>query len=283
MLSTRAVYNVSKEMEVQSCKAKSNTYTKHGATVTETDNSRQERSPVVVLLGWNGAQDRHLAKYSESFTLKNFATVRITAHPFNSFFRLGSKCKEIGHDILSVLIEMGCEDRPVFLYAFSFGGNAVFFHIMEALTKPDSTFYGKIQVVGSIFDSCPLYTGMKNVKRVQESLNDRIRNPVLKGFVWCIVGISIPFQVYLNPTVKRFNEDLKASPMLCNQLVLYSKADRLTRYEDVEDYIDARRRQGICVVAQCWEDSSHVNHYREHTDEYLEALNNFVDDCLAGL
>ena len=35
--------------------------------------------------------------------------------------------------VLDVLLELNSQQRPVFVYAFSNGGCAVFFHIMEAL------------------------------------------------------------------------------------------------------------------------------------------------------
>lgn len=255
-------------------------YEKHGTTVTETDVSEQERKPVVVLLGWNDSKDKHLQKYSDIFTKRNYGTVRVTARSFNTFFRPGTKVKQIGHNVLKVLDEMHGKERPVFLYSFSNGGCAMFFHIMEALTAPESEYFGQFNVVGSIFDSCPINTDMDSVKIVQQSVTENISNPVARGVVWYGLRMFVPLIILYNPTTKYFMKSMKQSSLMCNQLVLYSKADGFAPYVDIDDFIKVRRSLGVHVVAQCWETSRHVNHYREHPEEYLKLVNDFVHDCL---
>ena len=254
--------------------------TKFGTVVTETRLSSGKKSPVVAVLGWNGSRQKHLAKYSAIFEEKGFSTICVPANPFDTFFRSGSKVKRIGVHVLDTLFELASEERPVFLYAFSNGGCAVFYHINELLNTPNQPFYKAFTVAGTIFDSCPIDPNIKSVRIVQRSVTDAIKNPFVRPLVWGTLGITVPFIVYFSGTVKKFMPALTSSPSRCPQLVFYSKADRFAPCKDIEKYVHAREDLGVMVTAKCWENSGHVNHYREHKEEYLRLLHTFIDKCL---
>lgn len=252
---------------------------KFGTIITKTSQSALD-SPVVVILGWNSSRGKHLKKYSRIFEAKNFDSICVPANPVNTFFRPGTKVQKISLHILDVLVKLNCQRRPVFLYAFSNGGCAMFFHIMEALSYPTEPFYEAVPVVGTIFDSCPINPDINSLKATQESVSDMITNPVLKTLVWYTLKTFVPPMIYFNATIKRFMSGLINSPLKCPQLVLYSKTDKFAPYQDIDSYIQAQRDRGISVVSKCWSSSEHVSHYREHEAEYLSELNSFIDKCL---
>ncbi|XP_031564141.1 transmembrane protein 53-A-like [Actinia tenebrosa] len=253
---------------------------KFGFTIRENVKGIDKPNPIVVILGWNNSQHKYLAKYSEMFEKRGYDTLCSTANPFNTFFRSGSKVKEIAHRILDVLLEMNCSSRPVFLYAFSNGGGAVFFQLTEALSTPESKYFDKIKVAGSIFDSFPVVPEMKSVKIVQKTITGYIGNPIVRWLVWYGLGISIPLMILIDPNIKRYMHSITNSPINCDQLVLFSKTDPFAPSEDIEHFINERRKRGVHVVAKCWEKSHHVNHYREHPNEYTRIVYDFIDNCL---
>ena len=265
---------------VQSSESPHSYLSKFGAIITKAPASALD-SPVVVILGWNSSRGKHLKKYSKIFETKNFDTISVPANPINTFFRPGTKVKKIGLHTLDMLVELKCKRRPVFLYAFSNGGCAMFFHIMEALSYPKGPFYQAVPVVGTIFDSCPINPDINSLKATKESVVDMIKNPLLKTLVWYTLSTFVPPMIYFNDTIKRFMSGLIQSPLKCPQLILYSKTDRFAPYEDIDSYIQARRDRGINVISKCWDRSEHVNHYREHADEYLSELNSFIVQCLS--
>lgn len=238
--------------------------------------SQEAKSPVVVILGWNGAKDKHLANYSDIFTQRNYGTVRVTANPFDTFCRLDTKVKENSIQVLKILDGMDCQRRPVIFYAFSLGGGAVFYHMMQALTDPESKYFNKFKIAGTIFDSFPLRLDISGKTRLLKSVTDNMGNPVLKTVVWYGVGIIVEVAIRLSKVMPRFMDDMKSSPWRCKQLVLYSKADKYTPHEDVTGYINARRKRGVDVVSKCWENSAHVCHFKEHPDEYLKLVDDFM-------
>lgn len=258
-------------------------HSKFGTIITKSASPLQRKdTPVVVILGWNSSKGKHLKKYSQIFEAKNFDSICVPAKPFNTFLRAGTKVKQISLHILGVLVELNCQRRPVFLYAFSNGGGAMFFHMMEALSYPTQPFYQAVPVVGTIFDSCPISPDINSLKATIESVSDMVKNPIMKSLVWCTLGVVVPPVIYFNSTVKRYMSAMRESPLQCPQLLLYSKTDKFAPYQDIDSYAQARRHRGINVVAKCWEGSEHVNHYREHEDEYLDLVNSFVDQCLTN-
>ena len=156
----------------------------------------------------------------------------------------------------------------------------MFFHIMEGLSYPTEPFYQALQVVGTVFDSCPINPDINSLKATKESIVDMVESPILKSLVWYSLTVFVPPVIYFNSTVKRFMSDLTQSPLNCGQLIFYSKSDRFAPYQDIDSYAQARRDKGVNVISKCWDSSEHVNHYREHADEYLSELNSFIDQCL---
>lgn len=175
---------------------------KIGAVVTRAGAENTSTSPIVALLGWNSARDKHLAKYSEIFEQKGFDTVRIPANPFNTFMRL-NRVKDISMTLLDILVEMKSQqNRPFILYSLSMGGFNVYYFLNQAISTPGQQHFNSIQVMGCIFDSCPHFPGMHSLKGVQSTILEVIPNPLLKILVW--VGLAAAF-----PPVWLFNRDIK--------------------------------------------------------------------------
>lgn len=253
---------------------------KIGAVVTRAGAENTSTSPIVALLGWNSARDKHLAKYSEIFEQKGFDTVRIPANPFNTFMRL-NRVKDISMTLLDILVEIKSQqNRPFILYSLSMGGFNVYYFLNQAISTPGQQHFNSIQVMGCIFDSCPHFPGMHSLKGVQSTILEVIPNPLLKILV--SVGLAAAF-----PPVWLFNRDIKkliprtiSSPLGCPELFLFCKTDPLVPDKDVWLFIEAHKNKNIKVFSKCWEVSGHVQHYKNYPDEYLKHVNDFIAYCL---
>ena len=251
-----------------------------GVVVTRAGTENTSTSPIVALLGWNSAKDKHLAKYSEIFEQKGFDTVRIPANPFNTFMRL-NRVKDISMTLLDILVEMKCQqNRPFILYSLSMGGFNVYYFLNQAISTPGQRHFNSIQVMGCIFVSCPHFPGMHSLKGVQSTILEVIPNPLVKIPVW--VGLAVAF-----PPVWLFNRDIKkliprtiSSPLGCPELFLFCKTDPLVPDKDVWVFIEAHKNKNIKVFSKCWDISGHVQHYKNYPDEYLKLVNDFIDYCL---
>lgn len=253
---------------------------KIGAVVTRVRSESSSTSPVVALLGWNSAQDKHMAKYSEIFEQKGFDTVRIPANPFNTFIRLG-RVKEISIELLDILEEMRSrQNRPVILYAFSMGGFNMYYFIKQAISTPGQKHFNSIHVMGCIFDSCPHFPGMQSLKGVQSTIVETIPNPLIKVAVWVGLAAVVPPVFFFSPYIKRLIPETISSPLGCSELFLFCKTDHLVPDGDVQVFIEGHKNKNIKVFSKCWEVSGHVQHYKNYPEEYLKEVNTFTDYCI---
>ena len=253
---------------------------KYGAVMRKLQKGiNSDNLPLVVILGWNDCKLKHLQKYSSIFEAKGWSTIFLPAKSFNTFFRGETKVKRIALYIAGVIKAQAKEDQPVFLYAFSNGGCGVYFHLVEALTTAGGTHYNSVNVIGSVFDSCPAKPTTESVKRAQRSITEYIKNPILRPIVWCSAGLILPFVIQNHPVFKRFFNDLGKMPLKCPHLFLYSKADSFIPWDEIEEHIDVRIAHGVKVFSKCWDDSQHVQHYIKYSKEYLKLLDEFVAIC----
>ena len=254
---------------------------KYRAVVTRVT-SDSSIKPVAVILGWNESKIKHLKKYSGLFESRGWSTVCLPANSYNTFFRSDTEVKTISFYMIDLIKDLAKKGNPVFLYSFSNGGCAVYFHIAEALTTPRHEHFNAFKVVGSVFDSCPATPNLESIPQIQKSVTDGIKNPVIKAATWYALGIAIP-HVLKKPLVQRFSQDLGKMPLKNPELFLYSKGDMLVPYQDITKHIGNRESQlgqAGKVFSKCWEDSSHVSHYKKYPEQYTELLDKFIEVCL---
>ncbi|XP_028390931.1 transmembrane protein 53-like [Dendronephthya gigantea] len=242
--------------------------TKYGALVSkaavETPNT-----PVVAILGWNDAKMKNLQKYSKIFEEKEWTTVCLPATSFNTFARPGSKVRTISMHMVDVLKQLTSKGNPVFLYSLSSGGCTVYYHIAKALTMEGSPNFDAFKVIGAIFDSCPVKNTKEGVSRLQISVTERVSNPVVKNLIWYGVYLVMPFAMALDPLIGTIFDELKTLTLNCPELYVYSKADKLALYQDIEDFVLERKSQGATVLSKQWDNSPHCSHYMKYPEEYL--------------
>ena len=253
--------------------------TKYGTVVTRSA-SETPSTPVVAILGWNDAKVKNLNKYSKIFEEKQWTTVCLPATSFDTFFRPNRKVKTISMYMMDVLKQLTMKGNPVFLYSLSSGGCTVYYHIAKALTTPQSPNFNAFEVVGAVFDSCPVKSTWEGIHRLQISVTERVKNPFVKNIIWYSVRCTMPFVVLLNPLLGRLFDELQTMILNCPELYFYSKADKLALYQDIDDFITKRKSEGVTVLSRRWDDPPHVSHFMKYPEEYLELLEQFLNVCL---
>ena len=113
---------------------------------------------VVVLLGWLGADKKHLDKYSDLLLADGYATVRSTCPTSYLFWPTPEPRRQWAYDLLEYVVAIARDPpiRPVVFYAFSNGGAFIVEQICHVLEKLPKDF-PKIPVQAIIFDSAPCY------------------------------------------------------------------------------------------------------------------------------
>ena len=251
---------------------------KIGAVVTKAE--ARNSKPIVALLGWNSAQDKHLAKYSEIYEKKGFDTIRISGNPFSTMMFL-HRAKNVAQNLLDILVEMKSDqDCSIIIHAFSMGGFNVYHFMRQAILSPGHQHFNSIHIIGCIFDSCPHFPSMHSTLSVQSSILQNIPNPLAKVVTWIGLGIVYPSVYLLGPHLKPLISDNINSPLGCPELFLYSDVDHLIPYEHVKTFLKAHKEKGIKVFSKLMKGSAHVQHLRNYPEDYLNQINSFTDYCL---
>ncbi|XP_064077947.1 transmembrane protein 53-like [Macrobrachium nipponense] len=243
-----------------------------------------EKEPVVFLLGWLGAKDQHLAKYSSIYNQRGCITIRYTSPTSYLFVRPDIKLLAIARKLLSLLKDMSLDNHPVFFHMMSNNGSTLYYYISQAMGETDAP---AINVRGCIFDSTPaprrIFTAATAIYEVTPG-SVWMKLCASLGMVIYLVGwgvLSVLWTIISGKLPKHPPWALVEEQSRCPQLFLYSKADKLISSDDVDFFIAERQKLGIPVMAKCWTDSQHVQHYRQYPDEYTNSVYNFLTTCLS--
>ncbi|KAJ1525490.1 hypothetical protein ONE63_010299 [Megalurothrips usitatus] len=94
----------------------------------------EAKPPAVILLGWAGCQDKHLAKYGNIYSDKGCVTLRCTA-PLGSLFLRRRRMRELGRRLLDELLDLNLNEHPIFFHVFSNGGAYLYKHVVLAMQE----------------------------------------------------------------------------------------------------------------------------------------------------
>lgn len=234
----------------------------------------EQQRPLAVIIGWGDSKMKKLEeRYSSLFEKKNFTTLLTTTSMFDNHMRYNSNLKKQAITVQQEMMNLMNKNkhRLVMFYLFSSGTN-LYSHLMNEF---HSSPYPRGNICGTIFDSCPIFPRFKTLKNFRKALVDS-GNPILAN-----IFVLMAFLVL----IKGPNDPIKLRNLVENarvpspQLILFSKDDPVTPYEDVFDFIEVRKSKGIDVTYKMWENSKHVKHILCHQQEYQKLVENFVDKC----
>ena len=235
----------------------------------------EQQRPLAVIIGWGDSKMKKLEeRYSSFFENKNFTTLLTTTSMFDNHMRYNSNLRKqaiaVKQEMMSLMRKN--KQRLVMLYIFSSGTN-LYSHLINEF---NSSLHPGSNICGTIFDSCPIFPRFKTLKNFRRALVDS-GNPILANIFALMAFIVL---------IKGPNDPIKLRNLVENaslpspQLLIFSKDDPITPYQDVFDFIEVRKSKGINVTYKMWENSKHVKHILCHQQEYQKLVENFVDKCI---
>ncbi|OAD52765.1 Transmembrane protein 53 [Eufriesea mexicana] len=246
---------------------------------------KENKRPVIVLLGWAGCQDKYLAKYSAIYEEKSCITLRYTA-PVECLFWRRDKMLYIGKRLIQVITDKSLDQHPIFFHVFSNGGAFLYQHVSLAMQQANTP----LEVKGVIFDSAP------GERRLTEALFKAI-SAIIGGHPLTNIPMSFFITIFLS--ILWFLEVIahalgRGYPVQTNpiglaeesyswpQLFLYSNADTLIPASDVEKFASRRAERGVRVQLVLFTNSPHVKHYATYRDAYVNTVCSFIHECLTS-
>eukprot|EP00058_Branchiostoma_floridae_P018870 XP_002604359.1 hypothetical protein BRAFLDRAFT_85450 [Branchiostoma floridae] len=226
--------------------------------------------PLVLLFSWLYASRKVLNKHRALYHRRGYDVLTVKGDPRYTFSPRGFG-KKIAVDALKFLKAEANPNQPYIVHSVSVGFAPYTFMLEYAR---ENTEYGAFpdRVVSHVFDGV-----IGDTKRSAIGVGKSLKNPVGKllytAGVWSyftyIPGVQKSHDFYRS----YWETNLPKSPIL-----LYGcHNDPMSTKEYNERCVEGWRRQGHDVRLQFWEDSAHSNHMRLHRDEYVRALDNYLD------
>ncbi|XP_068095637.1 transmembrane protein 53 [Hyperolius riggenbachi] len=246
----------------------------------------QEGEPVVFLLGWAGCKEKHLTKYSEIYHKQGCIVISHTAAWRTIFFAESFGLRSLRDEakkLLDLLFDYEIEKNPIVFHVFSNGGFMLYRYIVELLRSHQRM--RELHVVGTIFDSAP---GNRNVFGSVKALNTILTantNRFLRYLALAAFAVMVfILRIILYPMTRFLHENhydaMIKDPSRWPQLYLYSRADHIISYLDVEKMVAARRYRHLPTESLDFQESEHVCHYRRYPERYSNICSKFLRDCI---
>ncbi|XP_078438715.1 alpha/beta-Hydrolases superfamily protein [Wolffia australiana] len=261
-----------------------------------------------VLLGWLGAEQRHLRRYAEMYGSRGMRTVSFVVPVDELAFDLGRGVEEkIGRFAaeLAAWVEGGPRRRLLF-HTFSNTGWFTYGAILENLRSRKDILE---KIGGCVVDSgadpeinpqvwAAGFSAALMKKRRQVALaleevlpgDTAVAEPVgEERDVPELVVLSILEKLFsfvlklpdVNQRLSKIISILSHEQPPCPQLYLYSSADRVIPARSVELFIESQRDKGREVHAHDFRVSPHVDHLRTFPRVYSAKLHDFLHGCTA--
>ncbi|KAJ6805389.1 transmembrane protein 53-like [Iris pallida] len=273
-----------------------------------------ERGPIwtVVLLGWLGAEEKHLKRYAEMYAAKGIRPVRFVVPVRETVGldlcrRLEDRIERLAGEIAAWCGESEADgrERRLIFHTFSNTGWLIYGVLLQNFQSRNDIIK---KIKGCIVDSAPsaeispqvwaagycaalLKRGNSSFLETTEGgkldgrgnkLNTRDMIPALIEMI-TLKLLELFFAVilllpYANQRLTSVISTLKDQPP-CPQLYLYSSADKVIPAHAVESFIQEQKALGKIVFSHDFGLSPHVDHFRTFPHIYSAKLNEFLRHC----
>lgn len=230
--------------------------------------------PVVVILSWMGAQQKHLAKYTSFYEELGYEVHCVFNDLRTAIFPPASRAqaKKIG-----AFIEAQPDDRPVLIHAFSIG-TGIYGLLLDSLKheKEQLDMFRK-KVVGVVFDSGPAPIFPHDVAKGLHTVC-----PIISKAVWEPIAKAFFFVTKARSSYGKSEDALRKFQFPSPQLYFYSGDDKVIPNikTAVEEFIEKNKQRGVEVYNKFWENSVHASHLKVHPEEYMNNLRDFINRCM---
>jgi hypothetical protein len=249
--------------------------------VNQISNIDTKAPRMVVIFSWMGARDMHIIKYFDQHRqLFPTSKILLVKHPYEHNFNSWRAQAEIAAAVpvlraVSELCPLSPQrsDPQVLFHVFSNGGciNSTRFHKLYREANADHAL--NIPAHVTIFDSCP---GQFNYARTYLALSQGVSIIVKPLITFFLLGYWICEGIFGGPSplatmaLALISDDLLS--LEARRLYIYSEADAMIDWKDVEQHAIDAERAGFKVLTEKFTGSPHVAHARGDPERYWKLV-----------
>jgi hypothetical protein len=248
-------------------------------TVAEISKGR----PLVILLSWLMASEKHLEKYRSIYFKHGFDVLTVRTSPFEMLFPVYGSQK-VAHNLFTFVKSKVATYPNILVHGFSVGAyqfSEMLVKLQDGLSRQEVD--GSCEIVrkaikGVIFDSAVDVDGAPY--GISRSIAGETK--LADGIEHLVRGHMKLFKNIATKHYEKSSKCFKNTPLRCPALLMVSREDRLGNPVANELTAARWRELGIDVTWQCWEKSRHVAHLHKYPDEYVGAIQRFLKKINLG-
>ena len=243
--------------------------------LNENSDENSNQPPLVVLLTWLAAQEKHIEKYRSLYLKKGFDVMTVKTSPYELLFP-GFGAKKIAQKCTQTLQKELSDYPKVLLHCFSVGAYMFGEMLMEMKKEQNQDEQKRLEnrIKGVVFDSIVAFEFEGISDGVSRSITP---NPILMNLLklliktHMIVNYGVATKHYRAASESVWNNYLRVPA-----LYLVSENDKIGTPHKNKEISEVWKKLGIDVTFKLWEKSDHVKHYINHQQEYEQLIDHFL-------
>nr|CAI5836751.1 unnamed protein product [Callosobruchus analis] len=232
-----------------------------------------EDKPLVVLLSWLMAKKKHVYKYADIYLKNGYDVLNISISPWQLLWPTkGSQV--VAKDLLKFL-DINNSYAPLVLHGFSVGAYLWSEVMVQIASERDRYSHIVDRISGQIWDSAADITEISiGIPVAVFPKNAVLQNALRQYLMYHLRAFDKVATTHYIRASQMFYTNLVHAPA---QLFI-SKTDPIGTETSNLRVKECWENMGIQVNYKCWDKSPHVGHFRMHQKEYLQALNQFLEN-----
>ncbi|XP_053668935.1 uncharacterized protein LOC128719335 [Anopheles marshallii] len=227
--------------------------------------------PVVLIISWLNARQKHLAKYAKLYIDQGFDVFATHITPWQLLWPVKGT-QLVAGEIVKFLKNNDFKHGLV-LHGFSVGGylwGECLVHIARDLPNYQVVLD---RVNGQVWDSAADITEISvGVPRALFPKNPTLQSALKKYMLYHMKAFHEPATSHYIRSSQMFHTNL----LRCPALFLMSKTDPVGTVEANTRVKDSWEQSGVKTTVKCWDRSPHVGHFLKHREEYIDVLFNHL-------
>lgn len=246
-----------------------------------------------ILFGWGSANPKHVAKYAEGYRERyvNARIIVVLGSIVDAMYQSTKKRSNAMREVVEAAFptQSSRENEKVLIQIMSNAGAVNFAAMLLAYRsmfsdQDDSSGNAVFPHMLLVCDSTPGgYAFSPNVARWSRAMAISTASwfpwpfSVTQG-IWylCLWIIETARWVMGTPSVGRFTVESLNRPDIATKhatrLYIYSKADDLVWWEDIEQNVAAAKAEGYNILTEVFEGTPHVAHMTGHPKKYWDVI-----------
>ncbi|EDW56884.1 uncharacterized protein LOC6615645 isoform X1 [Drosophila sechellia] len=231
-------------------------------------------NPLVLMMAWLMAKQKHLKKYAQIYTEMGFDVVVVHITPWQLLWPVKGSQVVAAETIR--FLENNKSYEPIVMHGFSVGAYQMG-EIMLQMSR-DMDRYGSIldRFVCQVWDSAADITEIPvGVPKSIFPRNERMQSALRNYTLYHLKTFHNQATIHYMRSSQMFHSTLLKAPAL----FFVSDNDPIGPPSSNHAVREDWERANIKVTFKCWERSQHAAHYIRHREEYLQTLFQHLETC----